>query len=60
MWVIPCKEYADHLYHNPTLVPLEESTLLRFTLDFYDGTLLKFVKKLNNETDETGQLIFGA
>ena len=59
MWVIPCKEYSDHLYHNTTMVPLEESTLLRFTLDFYDGTLLKLVKKLNNETDETGQLILG-
>lgn len=59
MWVIPCMEYAEHLKNNVPLVPLEEAELLRFVLDFYDGTLLKLVKKLNNETDGIGQLILG-
>lgn len=57
IWVLPCKEYAEHMYTNKDMVPLEEFELLRYVLDYFDGTLLKLCKKLNNETENTGQLI---
>ena len=38
-------------------VPAEEWQLLRFVLDFYDDTLLKVAKKLNNEKEDSGFLI---
>jgi hypothetical protein len=57
VWVIPSKEYSEHMHNNRDMVPLEEYELLRFVLDYYDGTLLKLCKLLNNEKEDTGQLI---
>ena len=57
MWVIPCKGYCEYLQANSQRVPQEEWQLLRFVLDFYDDTLLKLAKKLNNEKEDSGFLI---
>lgn len=57
MWVIPNKDYCDYMINNKDLIHPNEYLLLQYVIDFYDGVLLKLVKKLNNETENTGQLI---
>ncbi len=52
LWVLPSKDTCMAFRACPTWAPLEEQELLKFVLDFYDGTLLTLVKKLNNEIDE--------
>jgi hypothetical protein len=58
MWVIPCKDYCEYLRDLIT-VPEEHASLYPYVRDFYDGTLLALCKKLNHETEDTGQLILG-
>lgn len=58
MWIIPCKDYCEYLRDLIT-VPEEHRSLYPFVRDFYDGTMLAACKKLNHETEETGQLILG-
>lgn len=57
MWTLPSEEYALALRENAYACPPEQYQLLRFVLDYYNGTLLHVAKKLSNETEETGQLI---
>jgi hypothetical protein len=57
MWVLPCIGYCEQMRDNSTEVPEEEWALLRFVLDFYDGTLLKLAKTLNNEKEDSGFLV---
>lgn len=57
MWVIPSKHTCEYMRDNAKLIDPSEHELLRFVLSFYDGYLLKLVKKLNGETETTGQLI---
>lgn len=57
MWSLPSEDYAIALRDNAQMCPPEQYQLLRFVLDYYDGTLLHVAKKLSNETEETGQLI---
>ena len=49
MWVVPCKETCEVMKLDPLSVPKEEQELLKFVLDFEDGTLLKLSKQLNGE-----------
>lgn len=49
LWVIPSKDSCEHLRDNALVVAPEERDLLRFVLEFYDGTLNEIVKKLNGE-----------
>lgn len=51
LWVIPAREVCAHLRDNCMLVAPEERDLLKFVLDFEDGTLDKLCKKLNGEAD---------
>lgn len=51
LWTIPDKETCYHLRDNAIMVHPDEKQLLRFVLDFMDGTLLKICKNLNNETE---------
>ena len=57
MWVMPCKDYSEYMFNNKESISPTEYQLLQFVIDFYDGTLLKLVKHLNHETEDTGQLI---
>lgn len=59
MWVIPSKDTCEYMRHNMLTIPLEEKQLLQFVLDFYDDTLMKKCKKLNDEELETPLIIKG-
>ncbi len=47
MWTIPDRESCDLLRENALALPDEEKTVLKYVLDFYDGTLDKLCYHLN-------------
>ena len=49
LWVIPSKDTCELFQENALYIVPEEKELLRFVLDFEDGTLLRLAKKLNKE-----------
>jgi hypothetical protein len=49
LWVIPNKQACIHLKNNALEVVEEERDLLKFVLDFADGTLFKQALELNHE-----------
>ena len=51
LWTVPDKESCYHLRDNAIMVHPDERQLLKFVLDFFDGSLLALSKKLNKETD---------
>lgn len=59
LWTIPDKDTCEHFRENALLIETEEKPLLKFVLDFYDGTLFRYCKKLNGEKMETPELIKG-
>ena len=54
MWVIPSKDSCYLLKDYALEVVPEERELLNFVLEFADGTLMKWAKKLNNEIKGKG------
>ena len=57
LWVIPDKNTCEYLRdHYKEVVPAEQE-LLRFVMEFYDGTLAALVKKLNGEQADSLLLI---
>lgn len=57
LWVLPAKDVCEFIKINALVIDPEETLLRDFVVDFYDGNLLKICKKLNAETENTGQLI---
>ena len=57
LWVIPSEDACIYLKINALLVDKSEHDLLRFVLDFYDGTLDRKVKRLNNEEYKSSFLL---
>jgi hypothetical protein len=53
MWTIPSKDTCLHIKQNVLAMDPEEQQLVKFVLDFADGTLFKLSKKLNNEMDDS-------
>lgn len=49
LWVVPDMETAAVFTRNALIVDPEERQLLKFVLDFNDGTLDRLAKTLNNE-----------
>jgi hypothetical protein len=49
LWVIPSRDVCFHLKENALHVVSEEKDLLKFVLDFADGTLYQLSRKLNGE-----------
>lgn len=49
IWVIPDRESCHILKQNALQVDKSERDLLKFVLDFDDGTLFKIMSKLNGE-----------
>lgn len=49
LWVIPSRDTCDLFAENVLHIAEEEKELLKYVLDFEDGTLLKKAKQLNNE-----------
>lgn len=56
IWSIPCKEACHYLKDNALLVAPEEKELLRYVLEYADGTLYKKCKKLNGEKETSNEL----
>lgn len=57
MWVVPSKDTCEELKENALNVAPEERQLLKFVLDFMDGTLLKIAKRLNGESVNSPLLV---
>lgn len=57
LWTIPDKKTCEYITQNVLLLPPSEKDLIHFVLSFNDGSLLQLCKQLNNETENTGQLI---
>jgi hypothetical protein len=53
LWVVPSKEACLFFKRYALQVAPEERALRDFVLEFYDGTLLKRCKKLNNEKEDS-------
>jgi hypothetical protein len=49
LWVVPSKDTCKLFKDNVLRIASEERDLLKYVLDFEDGTLLKLAKELNNE-----------
>lgn len=49
LWVIPAKDICEMFTLNAMEIDKSERELLKFVLDFNDGTLLNLAKKLNGE-----------
>lgn len=49
LWVVPSKDTCLLMKQNALHVPPEEKELLKFVLDYSDGTLLQRAKKENKE-----------
>lgn len=56
VWVIPDRDSAFHLKGNALEVAPEERDLLKFVLEFDDGTLFKICKKFNGEKMDSPEL----
>lgn len=56
LWVIPSKMACMYMIERQSRVPKEEWGLLKFVLDFSDGTLFKKSKELNGEKLDTPEL----
>lgn len=54
LWVIPSRDTCTLFKDSALEVATEERDLLRFILDFDDGTLYKLAKRLNNEQEVRG------
>lgn len=57
LWVVPSKEACRHLQYHALDVAPEERVLRDFVLEYFDGTLLRRCKKLNNEEIDSNKLI---
>lgn len=57
LWVIPSKHTCEFYKEDILNVPSEERQLLKYVLDFEDGTLLKYAKIRNKEAISSNQLI---
>jgi hypothetical protein len=52
MWVIPSKDTCDLLRFNALQVDQKEKELLKYVLEFYDGSLLDLARRLNKEHED--------
>lgn len=49
MWALPNKQACLHIVTNPLSMKPEEKELVKFVLDFANGTLESVARRLNNE-----------
>ena len=53
LWVVPSKDTCRLFMDNVLRIDNKERDLLKFILDFEDGTLLRQAKKLNGEMEQS-------
>ncbi len=56
VWVIPSRDASIYLKNNALQVTESERGLLKFVLDFADGTLFTLAKKYNGEKENSVEL----
>jgi len=49
VWVVPDRQSSFRMRHNALSIPADQRELLNNVLDFFDGTLARRAKELNNE-----------
>lgn len=54
LWTIPDEETCLIFMENKNIIVPSERGLLKFVLEYFDGTLLNLCKKLNGETKYAG------
>jgi hypothetical protein len=57
LWVIPSKEACLTFIEQSSSIAPTEWGLLKYVLEFADGTLFKIAKRLNNEKDDSSEII---
>jgi hypothetical protein len=57
LWVVPDQETCEIFRENKDKIVPEERGLLKFVLDYYDGTLFNKAKKLNGESHFAGSAL---
>ena len=53
MWVIPARDICYELVNDALTIPDEHRDLLKFVLDYNDGTLLRIAKERNGECKDS-------
>lgn len=53
LWVIPSHDTCEYFKKNALTIPDDQRELLKYILDFEDGTLLIKAKKLNGEQEDS-------
>jgi hypothetical protein len=53
LWVVPAKDVCEMFKQSAIYIVPEEQGLLKYVLDFYDGTLLTLAKRLNGERKDS-------
>ena len=56
LWVVPDAAAVNFMKNNPNSVPPEKYGLLKFVLQFADGSLLRLAKVLNGEKKDSNIL----
>lgn len=59
IWTIPSKDACIHLLKNAHLIHKDEQQLLEFVKKFADESLFTLAKRLNNEKEDSPELIKG-
>ena len=59
LWVVPDQETCEIFLENRNIIVPKERQLLKYVLDYYDGTLFQLAKRLNGETSNPGILLEG-
>lgn len=49
LWVVPSKDTCQFLVENALVIERDQKDLLKFVLEFNDGTLLRKAKEFNGE-----------
>jgi hypothetical protein len=53
IWTLPSIDTCEMFYYNQKIIVPEEQEVLRCVLAMYDGTLMKLVKRLNGEANDS-------
>jgi len=51
LWVVPSKDACRFFMSNAMTIAKDKRDILRYVLDFEDGTLLRIAKKFNGESE---------
>ena len=57
LWVVPDQETCEVFLENKEKIVPEEQALLKYVLEYYDGTLFNMAKKLNGESQFAGSAL---